>query len=89
MFKRDVGEPGEVRECAFCDRVWGFVGIGIGAFLIFTGVDLMFNGKLTARMRQEISADDMPEDDSESAEVLTVVPDAADEEGTDEDDDDD
>jgi hypothetical protein len=67
----DSSDQSEVRECAFCDRVWGLMGVSIGLFLVFTGVDLMINGKLSARMRKEISPDDLPEELDDTAEALT------------------
>jgi hypothetical protein len=37
------------KKCAFCDRVWGVVGIGIGVLITLIGFDLL-SGGLVSKM---------------------------------------
>jgi hypothetical protein len=35
------------RECAFCDRAWGFIGLSIAIIIGAVGLDLLLGGALT------------------------------------------
>jgi hypothetical protein len=35
------------RECAFCDRAWGFIGVATALVIGAVGLDLLLGGALT------------------------------------------
>jgi hypothetical protein len=48
------------RECQFCDRVWGFVGVAIALAIGYVGLDLLTGGALTTALFRptEVAADE-------------------------------
>jgi hypothetical protein len=53
-------EEDEPRQCVFCERVWGLVGLAAGAVILYIGADLVTGGALTRMLFRtvEVSDDD-------------------------------
>jgi len=65
----DIKEDG----CAFCDRVWGVMGIGLGVLITLIGFDLLSGGfvsrligtpKTAIESDEEIEDEEMEDDES-------------------------
>lgn len=37
----------ENEKCAFCDRIWGVFGVGLGGLLMLIGLDLLSGGTIS------------------------------------------
>jgi|HubBroStandDraft_1064217.scaffolds.fasta_scaffold15366_10 hypothetical protein len=38
------------RECPFCDRAWGLIGLTVAALIAAAGLDLLTGGRITAAL---------------------------------------
>jgi hypothetical protein len=45
-----TNSDGVQENCVLCDRVWGVIGLGLGAFILFIGLDLVTNGGISHRI---------------------------------------